>query len=70
MNFSDYYVRLSAADKRDLATKLGTSVPYLSQIAHGHRMAGAPLLAQIESATVGAVTARELRPDLFQEHAA
>lgn len=65
MLFRDHYTRLTPDQKRQLAERLGTSVPYLSQIAHGHRRAGPRLLLQIERATAGAVRAEDLRPDLY-----
>jgi len=64
MKFSDYYTSLDAEGKAALAARLRTSVPYLSQLAHGHRKAGAALLMQIEGATSGAVQPHDLRPDL------
>lgn len=69
MKFRDYYINLDADEKISLATRLRTSVSYLSQLAHGHRKAGAALLMQIETATDGAVLPRELRPDIFGEAA-
>lgn len=37
ISFTDYWSGLDAEAKRDLANRLYTSVPYLSQLAHGHR---------------------------------
>lgn len=64
MMFKDYFSSLSSDEKSSLASAMGTSVAYLSQIAHGHRKAGANLLLKIESATSGKVTPYDLRPDL------
>jgi hypothetical protein len=40
MRFLDFYKRLSPAEKRDLARRLGTSKAYVSHIAYGHRRPG------------------------------
>jgi DNA-binding transcriptional regulator YdaS (Cro superfamily) len=65
MDFETYYTSLSPEAKRDLAEKLGITVAYLRQIAHGHRRAGARVIARIAEATQGAVTPADLRPDLY-----
>lgn len=65
MKFSDFYGALTAVEKRSLATKLKTSVAYLSQLAHGHRLPGVRLLARIEWASGGRVTIKEMRPDIY-----
>lgn len=64
MKFKTYYTALPPDGKRKLAERLGTSVPYLSQIAHGKRKAGPSLLLGIAAATGGKVTPHELRRDL------
>jgi len=66
MDFRTYYLALSPRDKRRLAKALGTSVAYLSQLAHGHRRAGVRILTAIEPATGGRVRREELRPDIFR----
>lgn len=38
--FKEFYQSLSADEKRKLAADAGTSVAYLSHIAHGYRRAG------------------------------
>lgn len=63
MKFKAYYEHLDAAGKKALADKLDTSVPYLSQLAYGHRNAGASILLKIESATGGQVTPQEMRTE-------
>ena len=35
--FKRRWIELKAPEKRDLARRAGTSVPYLSLVAHGHR---------------------------------
>ena len=63
MNFRDYFLRLSGAEKRRLAEKLNTSTAYLHHLSTGYRNAGAKFLLNIEDATNGAVTPREMRND-------
>lgn len=36
MDFYDFWRIATPAEKQDLAKKLHSSVPYLSQVAHGH----------------------------------
>ncbi len=47
MTFQTYWERLDADEKRMLAAKAETSVAYLSQVAHGHRRAGAGLIERL-----------------------
>ena len=65
MTIKDFYTGLSAKEKADLAKRLGTVVPYLSQIAHGHARPGAKLAVRIARASKGRVTKSSLRPDLW-----
>lgn len=43
MRFLDYYKTLTKAQRETLATSVGTSPAYLSQIAYGHRRPGGAL---------------------------
>lgn len=45
--FVDIYAAMSADEKRELAIKANTSVAYLSQVANGHRKAGADFIARV-----------------------
>ena len=63
MNFKTYYSSLTTGEKINLSKRLDTSVAYLSQLANGHRKAGAKILLKIESATFGNITPQMLRPD-------
>ena len=63
MNFKTYYRNLTASEKSALASRLDTSLAYLSQLAYGHRKAGAKFLLRIEKATGGKVTPTGLRQD-------
>lgn len=43
ISFHDYWKCLSPAGKTELSAKVHASVPYLSQIANGHRRPSRPL---------------------------
>lgn len=47
MNFLEYWQSLSPEQKANLAARSNTSIPYLSQVAHGHRKAGAGLIERL-----------------------
>lgn len=47
MTFKDYWTGLSPKEKKSLATRAGTQVDYLSQIAHGNRPGGANLIQKL-----------------------
>jgi DNA-binding transcriptional regulator YdaS (Cro superfamily) len=59
MRFLDYYKRLTTAERAAFAKRVGTSVAYLSQLAHGHRRPGGALTLAILRETHGAVAPRE-----------
>ena len=65
MDMQTFWRELPAPEKRQLAENLKTTVPYLSQIAHGHRKAGFALARAIEDVTRGQVTRTDLRPDVY-----
>jgi len=56
---------MDSEQKQIFATECGTSVAYLSQIANGHRLAGARTIARIERVSGGVVSHKDLRPDLY-----
>lgn len=60
--FTKYWQKLKPENKQVLADDLSTSVAYLSQIANGHRNAGASILLTIESATSGEIKPEDIRP--------
>lgn len=66
MNLRDYLKSLPRGGGAELARALGKPHVYLCQIAAGIRRANPGLSLAIERATNGAVTARELRPDLAE----
>ncbi len=63
--FKTFYRTLDRDEKHALADRAGTSVAYLYQVAHGHRMAGASVSARLKAAD-GRITDAMLRPDLYQ----
>ena len=50
MNFKEYFSGLDPEKKTSLATNADTSVAYLSQVANGHRNAGAGLIRRLMQA--------------------
>ncbi len=65
MKLKTYLSACTRQEKATLVEKLNTSLAYLSQLANGHRKAGASILLKIELATSGKVTPQDLRPDLY-----
>lgn len=61
MNLSKYLESRSASE---LATSVGISNAYLSQIKNGARKASSQVCISIERATSGAVRCEDLRPDV------
>ncbi len=59
------------ADKRGrqraIAEKIGVAYTYMNQMVTGHRPIPVEYCAQIELATGGAVTRKEMRPDDWHE---
>ncbi len=68
MKLKDYFVRKPRGSKADLATKLGISRTWMSQIISGRRVCSAELAVAIEQLTLGEVKRVDLRPDLFGEN--
>lgn len=64
MNISEWLRQADAEERRRVALLCDTTVDYLYQLAGSHRCASPQLAGLIETATNGAVTARDLRPDL------
>lgn len=50
MDFKTFWVSLKADEKTALAKDAETSVAYLSQVAHGHRNAGADVIERLMKA--------------------
>jgi len=63
--FRSFYEALSRDEINALATRSGTSVAYLYQLARGYRQPGASISARLKAAD-GRITDAMLRPDLYQ----
>lgn len=50
LDFKEFWTSLKADEKRRLAESAKTTVPYLSQVAHGHRKAGADVIGRLMAA--------------------
>jgi DNA-binding transcriptional regulator YdaS (Cro superfamily) len=61
----EYWKALKAKGKAELAGRLDTTPEYLRHVFLYDKPAGAKLARDIERETSGAVTAIDLRPDLF-----
>ena len=65
MTLQEYFFDKPRGSKLDLARKLGVSKTWISLIVSGREQPSAALSLMIEKFTEGAVTRKELRPDLF-----
>ena len=65
MNLKEYFKDEPYGSKKEMADYLGITPTWLSLLMSGARQPSAVLAKQIEKATQGLVTAKELRPDLF-----
>ena len=63
MQFKNYFFGLSTEDRKDFATKVGTSVGHLTNHSYGYVPLAPALCVAIEQTTRKAVTRQELRPD-------
>lgn len=68
MKFSTYLERLPKGGKKALAKQLEIAPSYLSRIASGERSITPSRAMDIERATAGAVTRKDLRPDDWFDH--
>lgn len=62
MTFKELWLELDSQAKANLAARAQTSVPYLSQVAHGHRKAGAALIERLLRAD-NRITFLMMRPE-------
>lgn len=69
MNLASYVEQLPRGGKKLFAIQLGVTASYLSRLISGDRSITAERAIQIEDATDGAVSRRELRPDIQWEKA-
>lgn len=60
----EYLKTLDAAARLDFATRCGTSVDYLQQIAYGQRKPKVQLAVAIERESAGGVRCETLLPDV------
>lgn len=65
MKLKQYFKDEPYGSKKEMADYLGITLTWLGLIMHKKRKPSAALAKKIESATQGLVTAKELRPDLF-----
>jgi DNA-binding transcriptional regulator YdaS (Cro superfamily) len=65
LTLTEYFSTEPLGAKVEMAMYLGVSATWLSMLIHGRRLASAKLCVQIEKATQGLVTRKELRPDLY-----
>jgi DNA-binding transcriptional regulator YdaS (Cro superfamily) len=65
MNLKEYFAEEPYGSKKEMAEHLGITQTWLSLLLRGARRPSPELTKRIERATQGLVTAKELRPDLF-----
>ena len=65
MNLSEYFSTQPRGSKTKLAKAVNVSKTWLALVINGHRIPSAELSVDIERATKGKVTRKELRPDIF-----
>ena len=62
MDFRTFWLSISASERAGFASRAGSTVGHLNNIAYGYRTAAPDLCVKFERATAGAVTRRDLRP--------
>ena len=67
MNLKTYIETYGTDKAKAVAVAAGTNYAYLSQLAHGHRKAGALLAQRINKSTNYEVMLHEIRPDIYPE---
>lgn len=65
MQLKEYFDALPYGSKKVLADKVGITQTWIALLISNSRKASVVLAKKIEVATNGAVTAKELRPDIF-----
>jgi DNA-binding transcriptional regulator YdaS (Cro superfamily) len=65
MTLNEYFQQLPRGSKTKLAKAVNVSKTWLALVINGHRIPSAELSVDIERATKGKVTRKELRPDIF-----
>lgn len=67
MTLQDYFLGKKRGAKDALAKELNISRTWMSQLIQGRQVCSPELAVEIERLTLGAVTRKDLRPDLFGE---
>lgn len=67
MTLQEYFADKKRGAKDALARELGISRTWMSQVISGREVCSPELAVEIERLTGGAVTRKDLRPDLFGE---
>jgi len=64
MNLREYIKPLKKSERERFASRCGTSLGQIKQVAYGHRRASPSLSVSIERESGGAVSCEEMRPDI------
>lgn len=67
MTLAEYFATLPRGAKSDMAREIGISQTWMALLIAGTHVPSAEVCVGIERYTNGAVTRKELRPDLFGE---
>ena len=67
MTLQEYFNDKKRGSKDALARELGITRTWMSQLINGRQVCSPELAVEIERLTSGAVTRKDLRPDLFGE---
>jgi DNA-binding transcriptional regulator YdaS (Cro superfamily) len=65
MNLKEYFKEEPKGAISEMAKYLGITATWLSLIIHGRKQPSPKLAKKIEEATIGLVTKKDLRPDIF-----
>jgi len=66
MTLKDYFKDEPHGSRKEMADHLGISLTWLCLLIYKRRKPSPKLAKQIEKATQGLVTAKSLRPDIFE----
>ncbi|GAB2798936.1 hypothetical protein GCM10027040_27370 [Halomonas shantousis] len=66
----DWLAQAPEAKREQVAASANTTVPYLWQLAGGHRKASLEKAKRLQDASGGELTIEGLRPDIFGTHQA
>ena len=68
MTLHDYFLEQPRGAKTQMALALGITKTWLSQVLSGHHRPSPYLAKAIQKYTKGAVTSKDLRPDIFNRY--